>query len=176
LILLADSLLDENGPERGKKFLDKKLCGLEQIIESAIELHSIKIKEKKIKLDFIRPKEKIEAFLDKEKISIAIQNILDNAVKYTGQGGKITIYLEKSGNNLQLKIQDSGIGILEKEKKNMFAKFFRGANVPKANGGDGSGLGLFIAKNIIEAHEGKIWFESKENVGSTFYISLPLKI
>jgi signal transduction histidine kinase len=75
---------------------------------------------------------------------------------------------------VECKIQDSGIGIPESQRDKLFSKFFRAANATKMEVG-GSGLGLFITKNIIEAHGGKIWFTSKENQGSTFTIILPVK-
>ena len=75
---------------------------------------------------------------------------------------------------LELFIQDTGLGIPKDQQKRVFAKFFRAANVMRTDT-EGSGLGLFIAKNIIEAHNGRIWFESKENIGSTFHFTLPVK-
>lgn len=178
LILLADNFLS---PEfrsslttKNRNFLNKELCDAEHIVNSALEPYETKISEKKIKLEIIKPKEKIETFLDKEKIKIVIQNILDNAVKYTPEGGKITISLNKKNKNLEIKVQDSGIGIPENEKGRLFNKFFRGTNAAKMNN-DGSGLGLFIAKNIIDEHGGKIWFDSTEGQGSAFYFTLPIK-
>jgi len=172
LIILANSMLDEQSDT--KSFLDKNLCYPEDIVESVIKYYSTKILDKKIELKYAKPDKKIEAFLDKEKIKICIQNILDNAIKYTHEGGKIIISLIKNKNNLQIKMHDSGIGIEESHKRKLFTKFFRGTNAVEINK-DGSGLGLFIAKNIITEHGGNIWFESKAGEGSTFYIELPIK-
>jgi signal transduction histidine kinase len=175
LILLSDNLLNGTDVDKTKKFLSRDLCDAELIVNSVIKSYESKIAEKKIKLEFTAPEEKTEIFLDKEKIKIAIQNILDNAIRYTKEGGKIVISLSRNQGNVELKIQDSGMGIPENQKRKLFTKFFRGDNAIKVND-DGSGLGLFIAKNIIEAHGGKIWFESEENKGSTFYVALPIDL
>lgn len=173
LIMLANNLLsDENN---SKTFLNKELHDIRQIIYSVIKSCKIRASEKKIALEFIEPEEKeIEALIDKEKIKISIQNILDNAIRYSREGGKVVISLGKGPKNLEVKIQDSGIGIPESQKEKLFTKFFRGTNATQMNS-EGSGLGLFIARNIIHAHGGKIWFDSKEDKGSTFYFSLPIK-
>jgi signal transduction histidine kinase len=174
LILLANNLMSGADIKKNRDALEKDLCDLKTIIDSIVKSYETKIAEKKIKFDFVKPDNNTEAFLDKEKIKIAVQNILDNAIRYSRNNGEITISLNKSQNNLELKIQDSGIGIPENQKEKMFTKFFRASNASKLDR-DGSGLGLFIAKNIIEAHRGKIWFESEEDQGSAFYISLPIK-
>jgi len=172
LIVLANNLLTDG--DNAKTFLNKNLYDAEQIVYSAIESCTAKALEKKIKLEFIKPEGKIEAFFDKEKIKISIQNILDNAIKFTHEGGKIIVSMSKNTDNLEIKVQDFGIGIPEKQKSKLFTKFFRGTNAIGINK-EGSGLGLFIAKNIVHAHDGKIWFESKEGEGSTFYVELPIK-
>ena len=113
--------------------------------------------------------------VDKEKISLAISNLVDNAINYTKEG-KISIQFEYDSKDKQVKfsVKDTGIGISEEQQKRLFSKFFRGINAIKAET-EGTGLGLFIAKNIIEAHGGRIWFESEEGKGTTFYFTLPLK-
>ncbi len=175
LIMLANSMLvSEADIKKTKNFLNKDLCDLSHVVDSVIESYKTKIAEKKIKIEFVKPEEKMEAFLDKEKIKIAVQNVLDNAIRYTPEGGNVVISLNKNQDNLELKIQDSGMGISENQKEKLFTKFFRGGNAQEVHI-EGSGLGLFITKNIIEAHGGKIWFESKKGAGATFYFTLPIK-
>lgn len=148
---------------------------IEDLINSIIIFSQEELKRKKIIFQFEKPIVKLpKIMLDKEKICLAIQNIFDNSIKYTPLGGQITISLKNDNKNLEIKIQDSGIGIPDSQKKNIFEKFFRGSNAVKAQT-IGSGLGLFITKEIIESHQGKIWFESKENKGSTFFITIPIK-
>ena len=112
--------------------------------------------------------------LDAEKAKLAFQNIIDNAVRYTSLNGQITISLKIVDKNIEFSVEDSGVGVPENQQARIFTKFFRGANAVRMNT-EGSGLGLFIAKNIVEAHGGKIWFKSEENKGTTFYISFPIK-
>jgi len=106
---------------------------------------------------------------DQEKVGLVIQNLLENAIKYTPEEGTIQISLGQEKNNILFKIKDSGVGIPQDQQNRIFTKFFRGSNVMRLET-DGSGLGLYTAKNIIDAHKGKIWFESQEGQGTTFYL------
>lgn len=175
LIHLVDDLLemtkvDETNHKNGFVLVD-----VEEVVESIVESASEEIMRKNIEFTFQKSQFKLpKMILDKEKISLAFQNILDNAVKYTPVGGKITISLESNPKQIEFKIQDSGIGIPDLQKGKLFTKFFRGSNAIKMES-VGSGLGLFISKNIIESHHGKIWCESKENEGSTFFVNLPIQ-
>ncbi len=109
---------------------------------------------------------------DKQKIRVALQNVVDNAVKYTNEGGSVTITVTKEESNVKIAVVDTGIGIPQTEHKDVFKRFFRASNAMRSVK-EGSGLGLFITKNVIEKHSGQIWFNSEENKGSTFYIVLP---
>jgi signal transduction histidine kinase len=86
----------------------------------------------------------------------------------------MTISLKGGIKEIELSVKDTGVGIPKGQQERVFSKFFRGANVIRMEA-EGSGLGLFITKNIIEAHGGRIWFNSEENKGATFYFVLPLK-
>jgi len=110
---------------------------------------------------------------DTEKLALAIKNLIENAVFYTDPGGRVTLSLKKQGSQLEFSVQDTGIGIPNDQHNRVFTKFFRGDNAVRMET-EGTGLGLFIAKNIIEAHGGKIWFESTEGKGTTFSFSLPV--
>jgi len=110
---------------------------------------------------------------DPEKLKIALDNIIENALNYTPKGGMIKIELEKPDGLVIIKISDTGIGIKEEDLARLFGKFFRGQNAISFQP-SGSGIGLFITKNIIKAHHGEIWVESKMNQGTIFYIKLPL--
>jgi len=135
-----------------------------KVVEGLKETASLK----NIKIKIERPKELLSPIMvDKEKIGIAVQNLVDNAIKYTPAGGKVTITLSKNGNQAFFKIADSGVGIPQDQQDRIFSKFFRGSNVVRLET-EGSGLGLYTTKNIIESHKGKIWFESKEGEGTTF--------
>ena len=106
-----------------------------------------------------------------------ITNLLSNAIKYTPPNGEITIKSEIMDQNVSMSIQDNGIGFTDKEKEKVFKQFGKierygqGLDI----GIDGSGLGLYLSKKIVELHGGKIWLESEgKNKGSIFYVSLPL--
>jgi signal transduction histidine kinase len=104
---------------------------------------------------------------------LVLENLLDNAIKYTNPGGKIKIRIFKDKGYLIFEIKDNGVGIPEEQVDRVFEKFFRSDNIVKYQT-EGTGLGLYIAKNIIEQLGGKIWFRSIENVGSVFNFSLPI--
>jgi signal transduction histidine kinase len=112
--------------------------------------------------------------VDVEKIKLAVQNLIENAIKYTPNRGSIEVNLRANKKEVELSVKDTGVGIPEDQKSRIFTKFFRGSNVVRIDT-EGSGLGLFISKNIIEAHGGRIWFDSEEGVGTTFYFTLPVK-
>jgi signal transduction histidine kinase len=111
--------------------------------------------------------------VDAEKIRAVIQNLLENAIKYTPNGGKINVAASATPESIQVTIKDTGIGIPEEQQSNIFGRFFRAPNAIRIQT-DGSGLGLFITKSIVERHGGKIWFESVQNQGTTFYFTLPI--
>ena len=99
---------------------------------------------------------------------------MENAIKYTPEGGKIEISIARDEKEIKFQIKDSGIGIPENQKDKVFGKFFRAQNAIEKEA-TSSGFGLFISKKIIEAHKGRIWFDSKENKGSVFCFTLPIK-
>src|SRR3989339_90545 len=165
MIRLINDLLNVARIEEGK-FIHKLTPTLiSEIIKTVISSFQDKMDLKGIDFKYVLPKGKIPlANLDAEKLNIAITNLLDNAIDYTPDNGKITIELSFDKRKIQFMIKDSGIGIPKDQQHRIFSKFFRGENVVKMET-DGTGLGTFIAKNIIEAHNGKIWFESEEGKG-----------
>jgi signal transduction histidine kinase len=111
--------------------------------------------------------------VDPKLLRIVMQNLLSNAIKYTPEGGKIEVAVTKEAKNVLLRVTDTGWGIPKEQHHNIFSKLFRADNV-KMRDTEGTGLGLYIAKTIVENSGGKIWFESDENKGTTFYVTLPL--
>ena len=105
---------------------------------------------------------------------IAVENIIDNAIRYTSSGGKIAISFKVDGGEIEVRIQDTGLGIPDREQDKVFTKFFRGTNVIRVDT-EGTGLGLYITKHIIEAHGGRIWLESKKGKGTTFFFTIPVR-
>jgi len=174
LIYLVNDLLDMSHIEEGRYLFKTDFIDLRETITLAMYNYKDRLKEKNIKVIFEKPDNFPQILADPEKIKLAIQNLIDNAVKYSPKKSKIIISLENDEQNVKFKIQDSGIGIPENQQQKIFTEFFRGSNTIKENS-SGSGLGLFLTKNIIEAHGGKIGFESEENKGSSFYFTLPIK-
>lgn len=116
----------------------------------------------------------LNVMTDESFLKHVFQNITDNAIKYSRDGGSTTVDLSKEKDFFICKIIDSGIGIPEDQKDRLFEKFFRAKNAVDVHA-YGTGLGLFIAKKIVEAHHGgKIWFDSTIGKGTTFYIKLPI--
>jgi len=175
MIGLINDLLNVARIEEGRYLYKLVPAQIEDIIQSVINPYKEEIKRKKIIFEFKKPKKKLPKIkVDVEKINLAIQNLLDNTIKYTRPGGRVTVSLKGGIKEIELGVTDTGVGIPEDQQERVFSKFFRGANVIRLET-EGAGLGLFITKNIIEAHGGKIWFESEENKGTTFYFTLPVK-
>jgi len=175
MINLINDLLDVTRIEEGRYLYEPVLIDFEPLVQSVINTYREEIKKKELKLEFKKPEKKLpQVRVDVEKMGLAIQNLLDNAIKYTLDGGEIIISLVPAEKAIEFLIKDTGIGIPKNQQDKVFSKFFRGSSAIKMET-DGSGLGLFIAKNIIEAHGGKIWFESEEGKGTTFYFTLPVE-
>ncbi|KPJ73263.1 hypothetical protein AMJ48_02255 [Parcubacteria bacterium DG_74_1] len=175
MITLINNLLDITRIEEGRYIYKPALTEFEPIVQFVVDSCKGEAERKKIKIEFRKPKKKSRrAMLDIEKIRLAVENLLDNAIKYTQAGGRVIVSLKNTPKEIELSVKDSGVGIPKDQQGRVFAKFFRGANVIRM-ATEGTGLGLFITKNIIEAHGGRIWFESEEGKGTTFYLALPIK-
>jgi len=173
MINLINDLLDVTRIEEGRYLYKPVLTDFEPVVQFAVNSYREEAGKKNIKLEFKKPKKKLpKIILDVEKMKLTIQNLLDNAVKYTPAGGRVIVSLKLGKKEIEFSIKDTGVGISKEQQERVFTKFFRGANIMRMET-EGTGLGLFIAKNIIEAHGGKIWFESKEGKGTTFYFTLP---
>ena len=173
MIKLINDLLNVSRIEEGKFLYEFSISSLEKIIQETVDLLSKQIRERNIKFSFQLPAGPLPKIrIDSAKMRIVIHNLLDNAIRYTPSGGAVTLEAKFEQNKVQIKISDSGAGIPISEQNRIFTKFYRGSNVIKMQT-EGSGLGLFIVKNIIERHKGKISFESGTG-GTTFYITLPI--
>jgi signal transduction histidine kinase len=141
-------------------------------LETAVAEFTGEAKNKNITISFQQHVPLPHVLADKEKICLVVQNLLENAIKYNHPGGSVTLHTEVFKDKLVISVTDTGIGIPLESQKNIFKKFYRADNAKKAD--KGTGLGLFVGKEIIEGHHGSFWFESVPDVGTTFFFSLPL--
>lgn len=174
MILLVNSLLNISRIESGRLSIEPKLTNLAALFRGEAVKYEQQITKAKLKLIDKIPDNLDKLSVDPRLVANVYSNLINNSIKYTASGGVIEIKIEKKGPFLISEVKDSGIGIPEKQKQHIFEKFFRGSNVSAAGTGS-TGLGLYLAKEIVEALGGRIWFESVEKKGSTFYFSLPLK-
>ncbi len=146
---------------------------LEEMVDNAYRNHQHIADAKQIKLSLTREPIHLVTYGNPTLISRAVENLVENAIKYTRPQGEVRLSLTKEGTNAIVAVQDTGIGIPSDNVDMVFDKFFR-AHTPAMDEIPGSGLGLSIVKAIVERHGGQISVESQENVGSTFTVSLPL--
>ena len=171
MIELIESMLHADRIEGGRYELNRSSIQLTDVIFSVVKELSLNAEKKDvhIEIDIDKDKGEIpEVNVDPEKIRYVFQNLLENAVRYSNPGGKIILRLYREKDSLLC-----SIGIPKEQQDQIFSRFFRAHNALKSDP-NGNGLGLFIVKNIVEMHGGKIWFESKENEGTTFYFSIKL--
>jgi signal transduction histidine kinase/small basic protein len=174
LIKLVNDILSVSKIEAGEMEMNWKREDLREIIKEVISELSIKAKERNLYLKFEEPKEFPKVVLDREKIRQVILNLVDNAIRYTQEGG-VTVKLQMANNRVQIVVSDTGEGLTKKEKEKIFERFSRGSAGTKF-WTEGAGLGLYIARKFVEMHKGKIWAESEgRGKGSTFYVELPIR-
>lgn len=172
---VVNDLLDVAKIEEGKFGYQFQEIDIVNFLKQAVSQAQQIAKEYKVNIYFKGPaEEKIVLTADPLKLSIALSNLIDNAIKYNVPNGEVIVAVERVSNQpyIQVSVKDTGVGIAEEDLNKLFTKFFRGENVMKIVT-VGTGLGLYITKNIIMRHGGKIWAESVLNRGSTFYFALP---
>jgi len=177
LIALVRDLLDASRIEEGRFGYEFKQGDLSKVVGKIYEELKIQASARQIVMTYVQPDFSLPAVVfDATKIDMAIRNVMENAIKYVLPKGSIKIDLRPSLNSkvLILSIKDNGIGIPKDDQKFIFAKFYRAPNALKHDT-EGSGLGLYIAKKIVEKHNASLFFESEENKGSEFIFQFPLQ-
>jgi len=176
MITLINDLLNVARIEEGRFVYKVTLGSIEEIIAKSIDNLSSSAEQRKVKVIFNKPLKALSKInIDKEKIMLVMQNLIDNAIRFNKPNGEVTVSVERDKLNVKVSVKDDGIGIPIVQKDRIFTKFFRADNAVKSEA-EGSGLGLFICKNIIEAHGGRIWFESEKDQGTTFYFTIPISV
>jgi signal transduction histidine kinase len=172
-IVLINDLLNVAHIEEGKFGFSFKSSAILPLVQKVFERFSPLAGEKGVQIEANLTKDNIPPIsLDPEKISLVLDNLLDNAIKYTSPGGKIKLELIYENNKIKITVSDTGIGIPRNQFDRVFTKFFRGENALLFQT-SGSGLGLYMIKNIVDRHCGTISVRSEENKGSIFTITLP---
>ncbi len=173
MIKLVNDLLDVSRIDMGRMILNPRQTNVYVLAQKMINSFAAFAKANNVEFSIEAAETLPNVFADPDKLSIVIQNLVDNAVKYSKNRGEVKIIMTAENSHIKVAVKDNGVGIPADQQKYIFQKFFRSDNVMK-NQTVGTGLGLFIAKSIIEESGGKMWFESKENLGTTFYFTLPV--
>lgn len=175
-IKIINDLLNVSEFQLGKEVMRlEQEINVEDILKEIIGELSLEAKSKGIYLKLEKPVSISKISADKSKLIMALTNVVDNAVKYTKQGG-ILISLRTEDDKLLISIKDTGLGIPKDAIQNLFNQTFHRGEGAQKMFAVGKGVGLFLSAKIIESHKGKIWAESEgEGKGSTFFIELPIK-
>lgn len=171
---LVSDLLIVSRLETATLPLKKKEIFLEDLINKLISEFQPLARASNVEIGFKSQENLPKILADPSQIRLVVENLLDNAIRYIKDSGQVRLLLEKRGENLYFEIKDNGVGIPKEDQKYIFQKFFRSENILRYQT-QGSGLGLYISKAIVERAGGKIGFKSEENKGSTFWFTLPIK-
>lgn len=171
---LISSLLTLARTDSGRAELKVESTDFGEILKNIAEIFEEVFKQRGIKLA-IKATGQLELYADKERLHQLLIILLDNALKYTFTGGKVSIICYEEMKYIHIQVMDSGCGIAEEDLPHIFDRFFRGDKA-RARESGGAGLGLAIAKWIVEKHGGEIRVESQLGVGSVFYITIPVNL
>jgi len=175
MIDTADDILKMDNIQSGKLDEDDELINPTNILNSVLFDIYPQATSKNLKINLNIEKNSLATVkIGQGEIRVILQNILENAVLYSKEKGVIDVSMDQQGDNVVFSARDYGIGIPRGEKKNIYTKFFRATNAIR-HYANGSGLGLIVSKNLVERHGGKIWFESEEDQGTTFFVSFPIE-
>lgn len=175
LVELVNDLQELSITEGGKYDFEFELVDLKCFIQDSVRNLSQLFKEKDIDVKVDLPEEEIELECDKDSLNKIIHNVLSNAYKYTEKNGQVIVDVKRKNNKAIIKIKDDGIGIAKKELPYIFERFYR-VDESRTRQTGGTGIGLAIVKELVEAHTGEIDVNSRLEEGTEFIISLPLRI
>jgi len=173
MINLVNDLLNISRVEQGRLNVKPEALYLDRIIQSLIKEYKEFAEANNVELILASKVESKPVFIDRQGVELVLRNLLDNAIRYTKGKGDVKINLFKKNNLIRCEIKDKGVGIPKDDQKRIFQKFFRSQNVLKYQT-QGTGLGLFIAKSVVNSANGKIGFKSEVNKGTTFWFELPI--
>ena len=172
---LVDDLQELSRVEAGAYELDLQPVSVSELVSITLKRLRRQFDEKGISVNTEIPPDLPLVMVDVDRIGQVLVNLIGNALHYTPEGGTVWITASRVANNLQVSVRDTGIGIPAKHLPRIFDRFYRVDKSRSRRIGGGSGIGLTIARHLVEAHKGKIWAESDgEGKGSTFTFSLPV--
>ncbi len=169
---IVGDLLKVAHVDANRVIINRQKCDLIPIIKDVIQEQKSALAKRKQSIAYDAPKKPVAAFVDPYRIRMVIENVLDNASKYTAKSKKITIQLKEFKRHVNIKIADEGVGIAQKDIPKLFYKFSRIENKFSATAG-GTGLGLYWAKKIMDLHGGTIQVKSVVDKGTSFIIKIP---
>ncbi len=173
---ITNDLLDVSKIEEGKFGYSFQPINLVSFVDNITKETKTLASQYNIAVEFVPPREQFpDVSIDQNRLSSVLFNLIDNAIRYNTENGKVTVSINKdaSGHFARVSVADTGIGISKDDLKNLFQKLYRGSNAAQVEP-NGSGLGLYIAKNIVHRHGGEMGVESELNRGSTFWFTIPL--
>jgi len=169
---LVNILLNMSKIELGTFQIVKEAVDLKSVVSKLAGIAKPQVVEKKIDFVLKLPQGALMVESDSKVINIVLENLISNAVKYTPMEGRVILEITTDEQNMLIKVQDTGFGIPKAEQDKIFTRFFRAGNAQaKASG---NGLGLYIVKTLLDKISGKVWFESEENKGTTFFVQIPI--
>ena len=174
MVHLINDFLNISRIQTGKFIIDKHQVDLSKVVEQEIDSLQPSALSRNLEFVYHQPKNFPMVNVDEGKIRQVVMNFADNSLYYSPENTKIVIDLSIDGSDVLFTVKDSGIGVPLGEQAKLFSKFYRASNARKQRP-DGTGVGLYLAKKVIDAHGGKIVFESIEGKGSTFGFRLPIK-
>lgn len=174
MIELVNDLLNVSRLDLGTFSVEPELTNIVKLTQTITADLAPLIQTKHIKLTQNYAKDIPKINTDPTLMRVVIENILSNSIKYTPQKGKVDVAVKKDKTNLLISIKDSGMGIPKNQQDKIFTKLFRADNAT-SSAAEGTGLGLYMVKGIVDNAGGKIWFESALNKGTTFFVKMPLK-
>jgi len=174
LIKLVDNILSFSYMETGNLRVEKTTFPLNELLSEVYGSLESDFLSKKISAELKLPKHSVAIRADKELIKQLLYNLLNNAVKFSPEGGRVVVSLQEEASAARITVQDSGRGIPEDQLEKVFERFHQ-VDASDTREYGGSGLGLAICKNIVDWHEGKIWVENVKSSGAKFTVLLPMK-
>lgn len=171
---LVGNILDFAKIEEGKKEYDFEETDMIEWLDQTVENFKKENLQREIKIHTRVPDDVPLLSIDKNAMALAVNNLLDNAMKYSTKKNEVDVIVVKDDNNILIKVKDYGIGIPHDELNKVFEKFYQGSNATRLST-KGTGLGLTLVRHTIESHGGGVEVESKVNQGSTFTLSMPIK-